>query len=268
MATWSRWSRVLLAAGVLPLLLLLAGCGSSSDESASEDTASASTAVPDSVNVLTDAERQDGWQLLFDGQSLDGWRGFQRDSVPDGWTVENGAMHFTGKASSQDGTPPLTLITDSTYADFELRFEWKIEAEGNSGVMYRVSEQEDLPYETGPEYQVLDNSTLEDDDVIHASGSLYGLYAPSEDVTRPIGEYNDARIVVRGSHVEHWLNGTKLLEAEIGSDTWTKRVEGTKFANWPNFAQMDEGYIALQDHGHPVWYRNVKIRPLSPDTDM
>lgn len=268
MVTWSRSLRVLLAAGLLPLCVVLVGCGSSSDESASEEAAGSSTVVPDTVNTLADAEQQNGWQLLFDGQSLDGWRGFKRDSVPDGWTVESGAMHFTGEASSQEGEPPFTLITDSMYADFELRFQWKIEEEGNSGVMYRVSEQEDLPYETGPEYQVLDNSTLDDDDAVHTSGSLYGLYAPAKDVTRPIGRYNDARIVVRDSHVEHWLNGTKLLEAEIGSDTWAERVSDTKFANWPNFAQMDEGYIAFQDHGHPVWYRNVKIRPLSPDVEM
>jgi hypothetical protein len=240
----------------------MAGCGSSADESASTDSSTPSTALPDSVNTLTDAERQNGWQLLFDGQSLDGWRGFKRDSVPDGWTVANGAMHFVGTASSQDGAPPLTLITDSTFANFDLRFEWKIAAEGNSGVMYRVSEQEDLPYETGPEYQILDNSTTEDS--VHKSGALYGLYAPSTDMTRPIGTYNEARIVVRGAHMEHWLNGTKLLEAEIGSDTWTERVAGTKFANWPNFAQMNEGHIALQDHGHPVWVRDVKIQPLSP----
>ena len=260
-----RLLRALLALGILPFVLLIAGCGGASDNSGSSADNTAS--LPDSLNTLSDTEQQNGWQLLFDGRSLDGWRGFKRDSVPAGWAVERGAMHFTGQPSTQEGEPPLTLITDSMYADFELRLEWKIASEGNSGVMYRVSEQEDLPYETGPEYQVLDNATLSPDDTIHTSGALYGLYAPAQDVTRPIGEYNEARIVVRGPQVEHWMNGTKLLEAEIGSDTWTNRVESTKFSNWPNFGQMDEGHIALQDHGHPVWYRDVKIRPLSPDAE-
>lgn len=258
-------SHVLLAVGILPLLVLTARCTSSSDDAASRADTTATVSVPDSINSLTDAERQDGWELLFDGSSLADWRGFKRDTVPRGWTVDNGAIYFTGEPSNQDGEPPLTLITKDTYADFDLRIEWKISPDGNSGIMYRVTEEENLPYETGPEYQVLDNATLEDGDQVHQSGALYGLYAPSDDVTNPVGEYNETRLVVRGSHVEHWLNGTKLLEAEIGSDTWMDRIEGTKFANWPNFAQADEGHLALQDHGYPVWFRDVKIRPLSSD---
>lgn len=256
--------RHLLAVGLLPLVLLTVGCSASSDEA--ETTAD--VPVPDSVNTLADAEQQAGWELLFDGTSLDGWRGFGRDSVPAGWTVENGAMHFTGDVSREDGEPPRTLVTADPYADFELRVEWKISPDGNSGIMYRVSEEEDLPYETGPEYQILDNASLGDDGTaVNETGALYDLYAPEEDVTRPVGEYNETRIVVRGSHVEHWLNGTKLLEVEIGSDTWTNRIEGTKFANWPRFAQPDSGHIALQDHGYPVWFRDVKIRPLETSSE-
>lgn len=250
-----------LLVAALPLFLL-PGCGSSSDGEAPDGNPSTSASIPDSVNALTEAERREGWQLLFDGRSLDNWRGFQRDSVPAGWTVENGAMHLTGEASAPDGDPPLTLVTTDAYSDFELRLEWKISPGGNSGILYRVSEQENLPYETGPEYQVLDNAVL-DDEPVHQSGALYGLYAPENDVTRPVGTYNETRIVVRGAHVEHWLNGTKLLEAEIGSDTWQQTVEDTKFANWSNFAQMEDGHIALQDHGHPVWYRDIRIRSLS-----
>jgi hypothetical protein len=252
---------------VLPLLLFTARCTSSADESGADDGAAATATVPDSVNTLPDAERQAGWRLLFDGKSLDGWRGFRRDSVPRGWTVEAGAMHFTGAASSQDGAPPLTLVTADRYADFDLRLEWKISPEGNSGVMYRVSEDEPLPYMTGPEYQILDHAVLGDSAAAERSGALFGLIAPSTDATRPVGQFNETRIVVQGPHLEHWLNGTKLLEAEIGSDTWTRRIEGTKFANWPRFAQPDAGRIALQDHGYPVWFRDVKIRPLSPGPD-
>jgi len=243
-------------------VLLLAGCTPSADDA--DSTPAAETAVPDSVNTLTDAEREAGWQQLFDGRSLSGWRGFRRDSVPRGWTVEDGAMHFTGAASSPDGEPPLTLVTTDRYGDLDLRLEWKLAPEGNSGVMYRVSEDEPLPYMTGPEYQLLDPAVLGDSARTELPGALFGLLAPSTDASRPVGRYNETRIVLRDNRVEHWLNGTKLLEAEIGSDTWTRRIEGTKFANWPRFARPDSGRIALQDHGHPVWIRDVKIRPLPP----
>jgi hypothetical protein len=249
---------LLFAAGIFALLV--AGCTPSTDDA--DETAE--RPVPDSVNTLTDAERDAGWQRLFDGTSLTGWRGFRRDSVPRGWTVENGAMHFTGAASSQDGAPPLTLVTADRYGDVELRLEWKLAAEGNSGILYRVTEDEPLPYMTGPEYQLLDPAVLGDSARTELPGALFGLIAPSTDASRPVGQYNETRIVLRGNHVEHWLNGTKLLEAEIGSDTWTRRIEGTKFANWPRFAQPDSGRIALQDHGHPVWVRDVKLRPRSP----
>lgn len=261
-------SRLLLFVGILPVLLLTVQCTSSSEKSESGSDAASTVEAPDSINTLTDAQRTAGWSLLFDGSTLENWRGFARDTVPRGWTVENGAMHFTGEASSQDGEPPLTLITADQYSDFELRIEWKISPDGNSGIMYRVSEEEDLPYETGPEYQLLDNSTLGDDGKdVHRTGGLYGLYAPSQDVANPVGQYNETRIVARETHVEHWLNGTKLLEVEIGSDTWKKRVKGTKFANWPRFAQPDSGHIALQDHGYPVWFRDVKIRRLEASSE-
>lgn len=228
--------------------------------SEAEDTAtdpSATSPVPDTVNTLTEAERKAGWRLLFDGSTLDGWRGYQEDQVPAGWTVEEGAVHFSG-----EGEEGGTLITQNMYDDFELRIEWKISPEGNSGIMYRVTEDADAAYKTGPEFQVLDNAAIEETDSVHQAGSLYGLYAPREDVTKPIGQYNESRIVVRGSHVEHWMNGTKLLDAELGSDHWNQLVSDTKFADYSNFAKADRGYIALQDHGAPVWYRDIKLRPL------
>ncbi|MFB6247037.1 MAG: DUF1080 domain-containing protein [Salinibacter sp.] len=249
---------------VLPVLLLTARCTSSADEAGAD---ASSATVPDSINTLTDAERRAGWRLLFDGASLTGWRGFRRDSVPRGWTVENGAMHFTGAASPQDGAPPRTLVTTDRYADFVLRLEWKISPRGNSGVMYRVSEEAPLPYMTGPEYQILDHAVLGDSAAAERSGALFSLIAPSTDATKPVGEFNETRIVVRGGHVEHWLNGTKLLEAEMGSDMWTRRTKGTKFASWPRFARPDTGRIAFQDHGYPVWFRDVKIRPLPAEAE-
>lgn len=258
-----RLPRALLAAGLLPLVILAAGCTASDDEQSTADE----SAVPDSVNTLTDAEQEDGWQLLFDGATLDGWRGFKRDSVPAGWTVDEGALHFTTEAAADDEHSVQTLITSDTYDHFELRAEWKLSPEGNSGILYRVTEEEDLPYETGLEYQIVDDTAIADEPDVNRTGGLFGLYAPSEDVVRPIGEYNETRIVVRGNRLEHWLNGTKLLDAEIGSDTWNDRVSSTKFSNWPNFAAADAGHIALQDHGYRVWYRDLKIRPLRPEAE-
>lgn len=256
-----------LGSGLMVVLggLLLIGALYVLLSSNAEDPATASTAttsVPDSVNTLTDAEREAGWRLLFDGTSLDGWRGYQRDSIPGGWTVEDEAIHFEG-----EGPNSTTMITADTYDHFELRIEWKIAPESNSGIMYRVTESAETAYRTGPEYQIIDNAVLDSTaGPKHQTGALYGLYAPPEDVARPVGQYNETRIVVRGAHVEHWLNGTKLLEAEIGSDTWKQRVAGTKFADWPEFAQATDGHIALQDHGHPVWFRDVKLRPLTPES--
>lgn len=254
-------------AGILGVgvFLLALGCTSSSDEG-SKSTGAAS--LPDSVNTLTEAEREAGWKRLFNGSTLKGWRGFRRDSVPVGWTVEKGALHFTAEAPEEAGGPPQTLVTADTYDHFVLRIEWKISPKCNSGILYRVTEEEDLPFETGLEYQVLDNAALgEDEPAANQAGALFGLYAPDQDVTRTVGTYNETRIVVRGSHIEHWMNGTKLLEADIGSDTWNERVEGTKFANWPRFAQAETGHIALQDHGYPVWYRDIKLRSLPVDPE-
>lgn len=215
----------------------------------------------DSVNALTEAERAAGWRLLFDGTSFDGWRSYRSDSMPSSWTIEQGVLHL-----QRDTATWATIVTTETYDHFELRLEWRIAAGGNSGIMYRVTEAAEAPFRTGPEYQLLDNRVLDDSgEPRHQAGSLYGLYAPAEDVTRPVGQYNQARILVRGNHVEHWLNGRKLLEAEIGSNNWEERVAGTKFADYPAFAEAEAGHIALQDHGHPVWFRAIKLRPLGPN---
>ncbi len=131
--------------------------------------------------------------------------------------------------------------------------------------MFRVSEDAEETYHTGPEMQVLDNAKHPDGkNPLTAAGSDYGLYAPIKDVTRPVGEWNAARLGVNGNHVEHWLNGTKLLEYTLGSPEWTKLVAASKFNEWPKYGKVPKGHIALQDHGNRVAYRNIKIRPLTP----
>lgn len=205
-------------------------------------------------NRLTPDEAAAGWKLLFDG-TLDGWRGYRRDDVPRGWTVEGDALAFTPGVEAGD------LMTVDRYADFELVFEWRVREGGNSGVFYRATEAERAPYWTGPEYQILDNLRHADGANPETSaGSNYALHAPAEDVTRPAGEWNRSRIVVNDAHVEHWMNGVKLLEYELWSDGWREIVADTKFADWPGYGMARTGHIGLQDHGDPVWYRNIKIR--------
>mgnify|MGYP006285907149 CR=1 FL=1 len=264
---WNRFF-VPVACLLASLLLIggLAGCGGdrtdpsapSSDAPASEATVAAT--LPDSVNTLSDAERQTGWTLLFDGQSMDNWRGFQMDAMPDDWIIENGAMHFTGA----DDEAPDDIITKETYGSFDLRLEWRIAEAGNSGVMFHVREDDfEWPWQTGPEMQVLDNEGHPNgEDPKTSAGANYALHAPAKDATKPVGEWNEARLVVDGTRVTHSLNGTTLVEYTLGSDDWQALVDNTKFADMPGYAQFDTGHIALQDHDDPVWFRDIKIRRL------
>jgi hypothetical protein len=214
--------------------------------------------------LLSDEERAKGWKLLFDGKSTDGWRKYKGKGVPEKWKVVEGALVFDPRASGGGGD----IVTVEQFDNFELSLEWRISPRGNSGVMYRVTEEADAPYGSGPEYQILDN-------IGHADGrnpktsaaSCYALYAPSEDATKPVGEWNQTRLVCNGPHVEHWLNGKKVVTYEIGSEDWNKRVAESKFKDMPRFAKAAKGHIDLQDHGNEVAYRNIKIRPLPEKKD-
>ena len=160
---------------------------------------------PGGPNTLTNAERLAGWRLLFDGTSTTGWRGFKQTTVPSGWQAVDGALTRTGGGGD--------LITIEQFANFELLIQWQIAPRGNSGIMFRVSEAADAPYLTGPEMQVLDNAGHPDGaSGLSSAGACYGLYPPSEDATRPVGAWNDVRLVVSGAHVEHWMNGVKIVE--------------------------------------------------------
>lgn len=211
--------------------------------------------TPAPLNTLTDAEKKDGWKLLFDGSSLKGWRGFQKKSAPAGWVADNGAL--TRLAPAGD------LITQKQYKDFELSLEWNISEGGNSGIMFRVTEGSEDTYETGPEMQVLDDARHADGhNRLTSAGSAYGLYAAPAGIVKPAGEWNQVRLLVKGKHVEQWLNGTKVVEYELQSPDWEAKVAASKFHQWPGYGRAPHGYIALQDHGDRVAYRNIKIREL------
>lgn len=209
------------------------------------------------ANALSGAEQREGWRLLFDGRTLDGWRGYRSATVPAGWQVVDGAITRVGEGGD--------LITDREFGNFDLALDWKISPGGNSGIIYRVVEDSTLDYvwQSGPEYQVLDNARHADGrDPMTSAGSDFALYAPVRDVTRPVGEWNAARIVVRGNHVEHWMNGVKLLEYELGSPAWEQHVRASKFGAMPRYGRAARGHIALQQHEAWVAYRNIRIREL------
>jgi hypothetical protein len=212
-------------------------------------------------NTLTEKEKADGWKLLFDGKTTQGWhayRGKGKD-VPDKWKVIDGALVVSSKNGKHGGD----IATDDDFDNFELSFEWKVTPGANSGVMYRVSETEAAPYFTGPEYQVLDNKRHPDGRLkLTSAASCYALYAPSEDTTRPVGEWNQGRIVVNGNKVEHWLNGKKVVSYEFDSEDWKGRVAKSKFNAWKKFGTMKRGKIDLQDHGDEVAFRSIKIKVL------
>ena len=262
--TCSRHVRRVRGASVLALVASLA-CTTADgredpDADGGGDPGGDDRALPaqEASNTLSADEATSGFTLLFDGQSLDAWRGFNRDDVPEGWSAVDGTVDFTPGVEGGD------LITRETFGDFELRLEWRIGPSGNSGVFFGVIEGNQRTYESGPEMQILDNAGHRDGrNPLTSAGSNYGLHAPLEDVTRPVGEWNEARIVREGDRVEHWLNGSKIVVYELGTDEWKAMVAETKFAEWPDYGVQREGHIGLQDHGDPVRFRNLRIRRLN-----
>jgi len=209
--------------------------------------------------ALQTCAKQSEWIVLFDGHSIDAWRGFQREDFPaGGWQIENGSLKTIVGGDRCD------IITKDKFKDFELELEWRVSPGGNSGIFYRVTEDYPAVWQSAPEMQVLDDSLHNDGkDPRTSAGSLYGLIAPTNKVLKPVGQYNSVRIVVKGDHVEHWLNGIQILQYELRSEQLQKLIAESKFKDFSGFAKAQEGYIALQHHGEEVWYRNIRIRPLN-----
>jgi hypothetical protein len=226
-------------------------------------------------NRLTPEQRRDGWRLLFDGKTFNGWRGLGYDSVPTAhWKIENGTIRKLADGQVPrlpDGQPAAggDLMTRDTFRDFELAWEWKISRAGNSGVKYNVSEEISMANAPnhaalGFEYQMLDDSLHEDNKVpSHRAGALYDLIPPNANkVLKPVGEWNSSKIVFRGNHGEHWLNGKKVVEFELGTPVMDSLLKASKYRDIKGFADKRAGHIVLQDHVDEVFFRSIKIRRL------
>lgn len=215
------------------------------------------------LTSLAWAQKPGKWKKLFDGKTTKGWHSYRSDEVK-GWMVMGGALMTHGGSGD--------LVTNEEYENFELEFDFKIPAKKNSGVIYKVLEDpKNATYFSGPEYQIIDDEgyppfndggkmvSLNDK---QKTGANYDMQAPSQWVAKPVGQWNTGRIVINNNHIEHWLNGVKVVDYEYGSEAWKAQLAKSKFAKWTYATPHAKGRIALQDHGDEVWFRNMRIRTL------
>lgn len=236
----------------LGIAILLSAC------SESKKTITGSMAAD---NQLTKTEQVAGYRLLFDGATMNGWRTYQNKPA-DSWSVKDGALYCAG--SKTDKTDRRAdLITTSQYENFDLSLDWKLAPQGNSGIMYMVTEEFPTAYLSGPEYQIIDDinfpEKLED---WQKTGANYAMDPAPTAKPNPIGQWNHTRIVVNKGHVEHWLNGTKVVDYQLGTEDWLKKKNAGKWKDAAGYGRSKKGYIALQDHGSEAWFRNIKLKEL------
>ncbi len=248
---------------ILPLAtlaLLVTACGSSThtEEKESDKT------NPNQTTLKASGEEE--WISLFDGETLEGWSNYNADTVGPAWKVEDGVLYLD--ASNKEDWQVNgggDIVTDEIYGDFHLKIEWKISENGNSGIMFLVQENEeyDYPWNTGPEYQLLDDDGHPDGKITtHRTGDLYDLIESTEEASNPIGEWNETEIIVQDGQLEFYLNGVNTVTTSLWDDSWKELIAGSKFKDMKGFGQYQKGKIALQDHGNTVWFRNIQIMKL------
>ena len=208
------------------------------------------------IAAIARPSAQPGWRVLFDGSSTAAFRAYRSDTLPAGWRIVDGTL-------AKDG-PVGDFISRDQFGDFELEVEWKIGVAGNAGIFYRATEEYDRVYWSGPEYQLLDDEKGADNKTrLTCTGAAYGLYPSPAGHLKPAGQWNVTRIVARGPHVEHWLNGVKLLEYELWSPDWEAKVAASKFGKWPGFGRARRGHIGFQgDHAEMLAFRSIRIREV------
>jgi hypothetical protein len=237
------------AAIISQLAIVVAGCTQMGNSVPVASTASG--AAP-----LTAEQRAAGWRSLFDGTSTDAWRGYKEQALPAGWTVVDGILTKTGSAHD--------IITKDQFRNFELALDWKIAPGGNAGVFYRGTEEYDHIYWSAPEYQLLDDALHPDGKSrLTSAGAAYALYPSPAGVVKAAGQWNSTLLVVDGNHVQHWMNGQKLLEYDFASPDWEAKVKASKFVAYPHYGRAQSGYIGIQgDHDGTLWLRNIRIREI------
>jgi 3-keto-disaccharide hydrolase len=247
--------------GILWLIMMsvIISCGQSKPKDALELYAEVDkNLVP---NTLSSSEKKEGWKLLFDGKTTDGWHGYNMKTFPDSWAIEDGSltMNTTGAAESQD------IITNKEYRDFALTLEYKLTRGANSGVIFQVAEDPKykFPYETGPEFQIIDDTNWPDPLADwQINGANYAMYPPIAKPAKSLGDWNQLMLVVKGNMVTQIINGVVVVKYEKYSDEWKKLRNSGKWAQFPDWGKFDQGYISLQNHGTKVWYRSIKIKLL------
>lgn len=215
-------------------------------------------------NTISDKERAEGWELLFDGVNPPKFRAWKQPAAwppaSKAWEIADGTIH---RPAGDFGGGCRDLITADEYADFEFSIDWKITPGGNSGIMYRCSEDFDFPWRTGPEMQILDDARHADGkEPKTRAGTLYAIVPTAVDAARPPGEWNHARVVAKGSKIEHWLNGYKVVDADLTTDAYKQAHDASKWKGMPEMGTKSKGHVALQDHGDEVWFRNIKVRAI------
>jgi hypothetical protein len=217
----------------------------------------AAVLLESATTELSELEKRAGYRMIFGGASLEGWRGWRKNEIPKNWSISGGTLMCSLGPGHGDIRSP------EMYGDFDLILEWKIEKAGSSGIFYRANEDSKYVWTVAPEYQVLDDERAEDrKSPLTSAGSCYALYPRVATMGRPAGQWNEARIIAKGNHVEHWLNGVRVVSFDIGSPDWEKRIQKSKFAKYPEFGKKPRGYIVLQDHWSKVWYRNIRVKEL------
>lgn len=210
------------------------------------------------------AETENSWTVLFDGKNLDSWEMYGEEPLTPQWVVADGILKCRSNPEIQPKAQR-SIITKAEFGNFELELEFVVTENANSGIMYHVVEAPEYKhdYETGPEYQILDDNENPNRANKNRLASNYDMYAPADDKPfNGVGEWNSVRLIYNNGHVEHWLNGSKVLEFEEGSDEWTAIKEASKWSKVEGYAKYKSGHISLQDHGGEVWYRNIRIKAL------
>jgi hypothetical protein len=254
-------------------LVLLSACQSgtqneqtSTSDSTAKDTTAMNTPATPQDNVLSSQEQSEGWVLLFDGTTKNGWHVYNKVSDGSAWKVSDGALHLDPQQKKDWQTVGGgDIVTDGEYDNYHFQADWKLDTGGNSGIMFYVKEEPKYEYAwyTGPEMQVLDNERHPDSKIVkHRAGDLYDLITSKPETVKPAGEWNHVDIVANNGKLELSLNGTKVVETTLWDDNWKKMVAGSKFAKMKGFGTFKSGRFALQDHGFPVWFKNIKIRKL------